>query len=50
VVADGPYPTLAEVTSQPGVALDLESSFAFGLDRLLDGHAALAGERSRRGP
>lgn len=49
-IAAGPFPTLAAISSQPGVALDLESLFAFGLDRLLDGYAALGGKRSRRGP
>lgn len=41
-LAKGPYPTLAAISSQPGISLDLESLFEFGLARLLDGFAALA--------
>lgn len=48
VIAAGPFPTLATISSQPGVSLDLESLFTFGLERLLDGYAALGSARSTR--
>ena len=39
--ATGRYPTLAGVVTTPGVELDLDSLFGFGLERLLDGYVLL---------
>jgi len=41
VVASGRYPQLARVIAAPGVDLDVDTLFDFGLERLLDGYAAL---------
>lgn len=41
--ASGAYPTMAAVLAQPGLDLDLDSLFEFGLRRQLDGIAALVG-------
>jgi DNA-binding transcriptional regulator YhcF (GntR family) len=41
VVASGGYPQLARVIAAPGVNLDVDTLFDFGLERLLDGYAAL---------
>jgi AcrR family transcriptional regulator len=41
VLASGRYPQLAGVIAAPGVDLDVDSLFDFGLERLLDGYAAL---------
>ena len=41
VLARGAFPTLSRIVAHPGVQLDLDSLFEFGLDRLLDGLAAL---------
>lgn len=49
----GSFPLLVHVTKQPGVHMDLQSLFEFGLARLLDGFAALidqAGRRRAAGP
>jgi len=39
--ATGRYPTLAGMVTSPGVELDLDSLFGFGLERLLDGYVLL---------
>jgi DNA-binding transcriptional regulator YhcF (GntR family) len=41
VLASGRYPHLARVFATPEVDLDLDTLFEFGLERLLDGYAAL---------
>ena len=41
LLAAGPYPTFADLMAQPGLDLDIDSLFEFGLRRLLDGLAAL---------
>jgi AcrR family transcriptional regulator len=41
VLASGRYPQLAQVIAAPGVDLDVDTLFDFGLERLLDGYAAL---------
>nr|SBO99591.1 Transcriptional regulator, GntR family / Transcriptional regulator, TetR family [Nonomuraea gerenzanensis] len=46
--ASGAYPTLARVVAQPGLDLDLDSVFEFGLRRQLDGLAVLVA-RARDG-
>jgi DNA-binding transcriptional regulator YhcF (GntR family) len=46
--ASGAYPTLAKVVEQPGLDLDLDSVFEFGLRRQLDGLAVLVA-RARGG-
>ncbi|WP_246148376.1 TetR/AcrR family transcriptional regulator C-terminal domain-containing protein [Nonomuraea turkmeniaca] len=46
--ASGAYPTLAKVVSQPGLDVDLDSLFEFGLRRQLDGLAVLVA-RARDG-
>jgi AcrR family transcriptional regulator len=43
VLATGRYPHLAAVVANPAVDLDLDTLFEFGLNRLLDGYAALIG-------
>src|SRR4029453_1879776 len=45
VRASGRYPHLAHVVANPAVDLDLGTLFEFGLNRLLDGYAALIGQR-----
>jgi DNA-binding transcriptional regulator YhcF (GntR family) len=47
VLASGGYPQLARVIATAEVDLDLDTLFEFGLERLLDGYAALI---ERRGP
>jgi AcrR family transcriptional regulator len=46
--ASGAFPTLAKVVAHPGVAMDLDSVFEFGLRRQLDGLAVLVA-RARDG-
>lgn len=46
--ASGAYPTLAKVVAQPGLDMDLDSIFEFGLRRQLDGLAVLVA-RAREG-
>ncbi|MEV4394476.1 TetR/AcrR family transcriptional regulator C-terminal domain-containing protein [Nonomuraea sp. NPDC049607] len=51
LLSSGAYPTLAKVVTAPGLELDLDSVFEFGLRRQLDGLAVLvaraqAGRRS----
>jgi DNA-binding transcriptional regulator YhcF (GntR family) len=41
VLASGRYPQLARVIATPDVDLDVDTLFDFGLQRLLDGYAAL---------
>jgi hypothetical protein len=41
VLASGRYPVLERIFEAPGVDLDVDSLFEFGLRRLLDGYAAL---------
>ena len=41
------YQTLSNITAQPDVALDLDTLFEFGLQRLLDGYAALIRDTPR---
>jgi len=41
VLASGRYPELARVIAAPGVDLNVDTLFDFGLERLLDGYAAL---------
>jgi len=41
VLVSGQFPQLARVFRAPGVDLDLDTLFEFGLTRLLDGYAAL---------
>jgi AcrR family transcriptional regulator len=48
VLASGAYPTLGKVVSQPGLDLDLDTIFEFGLRNHLDGLAVLVGRASRR--
>ncbi|MFI7699302.1 TetR/AcrR family transcriptional regulator C-terminal domain-containing protein [Nonomuraea sp. NPDC049480] len=48
VLASGVYPTLAKVVAQPGLDMDLDSIFEFGLHRHLDGLAVLVA-RARDG-
>src|SRR5438874_12106121 len=45
VLASGHFPQLARVIAAPDVDLDLDTLFEFGLDRLLDGYAALINDR-----
>ncbi|GAA2216412.1 hypothetical protein GCM10009850_118810 [Nonomuraea monospora] len=46
--ASGAYPTLGKVVGQPGLDMDLDSIFEFGVRRQLDGLAALV-LRAREG-
>ncbi|WP_241564336.1 TetR/AcrR family transcriptional regulator C-terminal domain-containing protein [Nonomuraea polychroma] len=48
MLASGAYPTLAKVLAQPGLDMDLDSLFEFGLRRQLDGLAVLVA-RARDG-
>ncbi|MGP3958912.1 TetR/AcrR family transcriptional regulator C-terminal domain-containing protein [Nonomuraea sp. 3N208] len=48
MLSSGAYPTLAKVVAQPGLDMDLDSLFEFGLRRQLDGVAALVA-RARDG-
>ena len=41
VLASGRYPHLARMVAAPDVELDLDTLFEFGLERLLEGYAAL---------
>jgi len=41
VLGSGRYPQLARVIAAPGVDLNVDTLFDFGLERLLDGYAAL---------
>jgi len=41
IMASGQFPQLARIFQAPGVDLDLDTLFEFGLQRLLDGYAAL---------
>ena len=41
VLASGQFPQLARIFQAPGVDLDMDTLFEFGLNRLLDGYAAL---------
>jgi hypothetical protein len=41
VLDSGRYQQLARVIAAPGVVLDVDTLFDFGLERLLDGYAAL---------
>lgn len=50
VLASGAYPALAALAAEPDIDLDLDTLFAFGLARLLDGLAVLIGGRDHEGP
>lgn len=47
MLSSGSFPTLARVLTQPGVEVDLDSVFEFGLMRQLDGLAVLVGRAIR---
>jgi hypothetical protein len=49
VSASGQYPQLARVIAAPAVDLDVDTLFDFGLERLLDGYAALIDHETASG-
>ncbi|MFD0407202.1 hypothetical protein [Kitasatospora sp. NPDC127116] len=52
LLSDGTFPAFTAARADPGLGLSAESLFTFGLDRHLDGLAALiaaAGDRSNLG-
>ena len=46
VLASGHFPQLARIFQAPGVDLDIDTLFDFGLQRLLDGYSALIDRRA----
>jgi hypothetical protein len=48
VLASGRFPTFARVMAGPGLDLDLDTLFEFGLRQLLDGLAMRTGRREKR--